>query len=72
MPKISEAQGPSNADEPADDGARVDVQPQLAQPQEDPSLGGQFHAERNAGGPATEETTEDAKPAPRTTSKRKS
>lgn len=54
MPKISAAQGPSHegviAEHDADlreNGARVDVQEPIL-PQEDPSLGGQFHAERNA------------------------
>jgi hypothetical protein len=54
MPKISDAGGPSyegvipehDADL-RDDGPRVDVQEPI-RPQEDPSLGGQFHAGRNA------------------------
>jgi len=53
MPKISEAQGASHEGVIAEhDGEmasepRVDVQEPI-RPQEDPSLGGQFHAQRNA------------------------
>jgi hypothetical protein len=54
MPKISDAGGPSYEgvipEHDADlreDGPRVDVQEPI-RPQEDPSLGGQFHAGRNA------------------------
>jgi hypothetical protein len=54
MPKISKAQGPSNARE---EGEVVVQEPILVEPQERPGEHGQFHAERNEGD-APEEGTD--------------